>query len=589
VPVWSSASPKPIALRRRLRWLAAVAAAFSGLLYVNTLDNPYVYDDFRTVLNNPSIEDVWEVKAIVYREVTRPVVNFSYAVDRAVYGNRLLGHHLTSVVLHVVTVLLLFQVARRAVEDQAARREARGQPALRTTVVAFSAAAIFGLHPMMTESVGYISGRSEVLCAVFFLGALLSGRRWMLGAGRPWLAAAFGLWVAALLSKEIAVMWPLVLLGYDRLVIHGDLAASRRRWRRVLAPLLGLTVVAGLVRVAVLLLVENPDGGDVFPRYGLVEIEVAFRYFTLLVSPADQSIFHQVSEVTWPPAPRMLLALVWLGVWVGAAWKLARLDGGITFGMVWFLLLLVPSAVLVILNLGEPMAEHRVYLASCGFFLAFGLIVGHVWAFFDTRTLRSRLILRVGLAGWLTVLGGLTVLRNQVWDDPVRLWLDAAEKAPDIWVPHVMLGAALQERGATSDAIVAYRRAIRLRPSEQAPYMRLGIALAEIGRLADARATFQALLSIDPRSAVGHNGLGAVATLERQHDEARRHYEQALAYNPGDVAARESLAMLYETVWHNPAEALRLCEEVRRLAPRTPDVDACIARNRARLESGPPR
>jgi hypothetical protein len=74
--------------------------------------------------------------------------------------------------------------------------------------------------------------------------------------------------------------------------------------------------------------------------------------------------------------------------------------------------------------------------------------------------------------------------------------------------------------------------------------------------------------------------------LEGRHDEARRHYEQALQYHPEDIAARQSLAMLHETVWHNPAEALRLCEEVRRIAPKTPEVDACIARNRAALEAG---
>ncbi len=68
----------------------------------------------------------------------------------------------------------------------------------------------------------------------------------------------------------------------------------------------------------------------------------------------------------------MLLALIWLGAWLGTAWKLARLDGAVTLGMVWFVLLLVPSSVLVLLNLGEPMAEHRVYLAAAGFFLASG-------------------------------------------------------------------------------------------------------------------------------------------------------------------------------------------------------------------------
>jgi Flp pilus assembly protein TadD len=281
--------------------------------------------------------------------------------------------------------------------------------------------------------------------------------------------------------------------------------------------------------------------------------------------------------------------VLWLAAMLTVAFRLARFDSVISLGLVWFLLILVPSAVLVILNLGEPMAEHRAYLAAAGFFLAVGRGVGHIWNFFDTRTTRSRLLLRLCLAAWLTVLGGLTVLRNEVWANPVRLWRDAAEKAPAIWVPHLMLGAALQEQGSTKDAVVAYRRALSLRPVEKVTYMRLGLALAELGQLDDARATFERLLTLDPTAAVGHNGLGAVATLQGRHDDARTHYEAALRYHPEDVAARQSLAMLQEAVWHNPAEALRLCEEVRRIAPKTPDVDDCIARNRAALESGTTR
>ena len=559
-------------------------------MYLNCLDNPFVYDDFRTVLNNPSIEDVTAVETIVYREITRPIVNFSYAIDRAIWDGRAFGYHLTNVLLHVVCVLLLFQVARRTVQDQQGRR-GHGLSSLSPpeTLVAFTTAASFGLHPMMTEAVGYISGRSEVLCGVFFLAALLTARRWLIGQGRVWLAVGFGLWVCALLSKEIGAMWPLVLLGYDRLVIAGDPQVSRRRWRQVLGPLLGLTVVAGLVRVAVLLLVENSEGAEVIWRYTFVEIEVIFRYFALLLSPGDQSLFHQVSEVVWPPAPRTVVAFIWIVAWFATAWKLARLDGAVTLGMLWFVLLLVPSSVLVLLNLGEPMAEHRVYLAAAGFFLAVGTLVGHVFTFVDARRSRNRLLLRITLALWLTLLGGLTVLRNEVWSDPVRLWLDAADKAPHIWVPHLMLGSALQDRGALDEAMVAYRRAIQLRPAEKAPYMRLGLALAEAGRLPEARTTFQRLLSLDASSAVGHNGLGAVAMLEGRHAEAQRHYEEALKHHPEDLAARQSLAMLYETVWQNPAEALRLCTEVKQRAPRTPEVDACIERNRARLSPSAPR
>ncbi len=158
----------------RLRWQPSLPA----LVYLNALDNPFVYDDHHTVVENPSIDDVSEVRAIVLGDMTRPVVNFSYALDRAIWGASHSAIHVTNVLLHMLNVVLLFRLA--------CGRSRTGRPAggeliagLRAAVVAIATAAAFGLHPMMTEAVGYISGRSEVLCATFFMLALLAGRRWM--------------------------------------------------------------------------------------------------------------------------------------------------------------------------------------------------------------------------------------------------------------------------------------------------------------------------------------------------------------------------------------------------------------------------
>ena len=154
--------------RWRYWWLAGLAAVYSGLVYANALANPYAYDDMRTVQNNPSIESIYAVKRIILRESMRPLVNATYALDRAIWPWELIGHHLTSVLLHVVNVLLLFQLAWVATEDM--RRRGASGPSERVSpvIVAFVAAALFGLHPMMTEAVGYISGRSDVLAATCF-------------------------------------------------------------------------------------------------------------------------------------------------------------------------------------------------------------------------------------------------------------------------------------------------------------------------------------------------------------------------------------------------------------------------------------
>ena len=174
--------------RWRYWWLAGLAGVYSGLVYANALANPYAYDDMRTVQNNPSIESIYAVKRIILRESMRPLVNMTYALDRAIWPWELIGHHLTSILLHVVNVLLLFQLAWLATEDM--RRRGASGPSERVSpvIVAFVSAALFGLHPMMTEAVGYISGRSESYGTFFLLAlcraALDDGRRDPLGRHR---------------------------------------------------------------------------------------------------------------------------------------------------------------------------------------------------------------------------------------------------------------------------------------------------------------------------------------------------------------------------------------------------------------------
>jgi Flp pilus assembly protein TadD len=573
--------------RGRYWWLASIAVIYAGLIYLNALHNPYVYDDNRTVLNNVSIEDIRNVQHIVFRESTRPLVNFSYALDRAIWRSQPLGHHLTSVLLHVLNVFLVFHLAWLATED----RRARSHPGASDpppSIPAFVAASLFGLHPMQTEAVGYISGRSEVLYAAFFLLALLAGRRWIRGDGRRWLPVALSLWAASLLCKEVAVFWPVVMALYDRYVMRSPLAEWRSRFRRVYLPSLLVTALAGVARVAVLLLIEHPEGAQIMWRFAAVEVIVAFRYFSMLLAPSGQSIFHQVDDVTRWVDPNLWMAIVWLVVWLAVAVRLRRLDGVAALGLFWFVLLLVPSAVLVMLDLGEPMAEHRVYLASAGMFLAVGTGLGRAWVFFETRGLRSQLLLKFLLAAWLTVLGGQTVLRNETWASPVRLWLDAVQKSPDVWVPHVLLGEALEQTKSPENAVAEYRMAISLRPSEPVPYMKLGLCLAQLGRLEEAAAAFRTLETVSPGSAVARNGLGAVAFMEGKYAEARQHYQSALAAHPNDVASRQSLAMMAEAIDRDPATALRLCEEIGRVAPGTPGNDECIERNRRGAGSASP-
>jgi Flp pilus assembly protein TadD len=177
-----------------------------------------------------------------------------------------------------------------------------------------------------------------------------------------------------------------------------------------------------------------------------------------------------------------------------------------------------------------------------------------------------------------------TVARNATWSRPVGLWLEAAEAAPDHWLPRLALGEVLHEQGRHEEALGAFRAAVALRPEETQAYAKLGLCLLETGRLDEATRTFQRYLKLDARSPIGYGGLGMVAMRARDSSLARRYFLEALVKDPRSVPARQVLAELEEP--SNPREALRLCEEIRQLDPHTPGNDECIRRNRSRLNAG---
>src|SRR5262249_38141332 len=158
-------------------------------------------------------------------------------------------------------------------------------------LTAFVAAALFAVHPSLTEAVGYVSGRGELLYATFFLLALLT-MRWGLLHGRAvWVALSIAYLALALASKEVAVMFPFVLLAYDRLLLR-DVPDQGRRLRWLHLPLLAASLLAGTARALFFLRVENPTSALAIQRmvrYLLIQCEVVWRYVVLLLAPVSLS------------------------------------------------------------------------------------------------------------------------------------------------------------------------------------------------------------------------------------------------------------------------------------------------------------
>jgi tetratricopeptide (TPR) repeat protein len=562
----------------RAAWLPVLAAGLAAAVYLNALDNPFVYDDHATVLTNPSLVDLRNWRFVLVYSLFRPVVNVSYALDRALWGFQPFGFHVTNAILHALNVLLLFRFVRLAVTDHEGTASPADVSTRTARVAAFGASALLAVHPMMTEAVGYVSGRSEVLCGTFFLSALILMRKGLLTGGTRWLPAGFVTFLLALASKETAAAFPFVLLAYDRLCLPGSADDRRRRLWRVHVPLIALVVVAAAGRLVILLQAERQIAGGMWTTL-LTQITVVPRYIGLLLVPVGQSVVHPVRQIESPLDPLMLASAALLAAVALAAWSLRRRAPLAVIGLLWFILVLAPSSSVIALR--ESMSEHRVYLASAGLFIVAGVALAR-WVRSGRSVARPWAVMAIALA----VLGALTIQRNRVWASPIALWTEAAERAPMYWEPHYSLGDALREQRRCGEAIGEYRAVVAMRPDHRDALNNLGICLAETGQLAAAREAFERALAVDPGFARAETNLGGLALLERDPQRARRHFERALVLDPASVTARRQLATLHETVLGNPAEAARLCREILAIAPQTPGAAECVARNEAKGRSG---
>jgi Flp pilus assembly protein TadD len=364
-------------------------------------------------------------------------------------------------------------------------------------------------------------------------------------------------------------MLPAALMAYDWLVLDGDRVERRRRFLWLHLPMLALAVTAGLGRIYVLKSVEAPGRPGADGRYALVQLEVVWRYMWLFFAPRGQSIFHAVPLMDSLLSGRAAANVVGFAAAIAVAWRLRRTHTLVTFGFVWFLLLLVPPAVLFTLGRGEVMVERRAYLAGAGLFLGVGYGFGAIW----THTARNRLLAAAAAGVFVVSLGFLTIMRNVVWQDPVRLAREAAELAPGEWLPRVLVGEAFRQSGRCPEAVEEYRAAIDIRPTDEFSYTRMTACLVDMRELNEAERALRRLYAVNPASQDASMGLGMFALLDGRADEARRYFRQTADREPARPRATRLLAFMDRTL---PEDDTReVCRELRSIGGDLTRVAAC--------------
>ncbi len=578
-------------LRERIAWGFFLCSGTAAMLFLSTLSHPFFYDDLYYVEKNPAIRSITGLPR-AFREpfsfaapgLYRPMTTVSYAVDFALFGTNPRGFHATNILLHAIVSGLLFFVSLRILKDRFA---------------AAIVALLFAAHPVHTEAVAWVSGRSELLAAFFTLLSILSFFRFRESRARTmrsvWLACSGLAGFLAFSSKEVAAVLPVLLFLLEGLLSTsaGEREESpTKRYAPYAAFILAFALYAffrfsALGGFSVPLEHIRTAGLSFLERMMLMTPVFAY-YMKLMVFPVGLRV-----EYDWLAFPAwislvslaLLVSSAVLGVW---SWRAGRHGVApprpVGFGIAWFFLFLFPVS--NIIPIGEIVAERFLYLPSAGFCLIIGALALHVRKRFS---LNAALIL---LLLFLLPFSYLTMQRNAVWASPEKLWestLTLSPQAPhalqnlasiavakgDLQTSGVLLDRALERwpmdpsflslkaqwhlaRGEREIGHDLLTRALALASERTLAFtdVQRGAALLELGRFEEALALFEHSLQINPYDPALLNNLGIAQAQLGILEEAKRSFARAIAL----FEAQKSLSEEDQRNYEGAKENLQLLE-----------------------------
>ncbi|MGB9454891.1 MAG: tetratricopeptide repeat protein [Bryobacteraceae bacterium] len=515
----------------RPRDLVAFAFILCATLvaYLPALEGGLLWDDpnFVTRPQLRSLHGLWRIWTDLGLSATGqyyPLVHSAFWFEHVLWGDAVVGYHLTNVVLHSVAALFVILIVRRL-----------------KLPGAWLAGLIFALHPVCVESVAWITEQKNTLSGVFYLASALTYLHFDQTRHKSKYFLALGLFALALASKTSTVPLPavlLVLLWW----LHG-----RLEWRRDVLPILpwfGLAVSSGLLTRYVDKVYIGAQGAA-FALSLTQRILLAGRtpwfYASKLLWPVNLTFYYPRWKIDAGEWWQYLFPAGLAAVAVALGW-MARRNRGPLAGFLIFVGTLFP--VLGLLSFFyfrySYIADHFQYLASLG-------IIVPVAAALAAAAQRWKLEKpwRVGLSAvLLACLAGLTWRQSMMYTDVQTLYRETLARNPDAWLAHDNLGNILfHVPGQRAEAIAHFRAAIRANPDYWEAHLSMGNALLEIpGRLDGAIAEYQTAVGLAPESVRSHTNLGNALLLAGRTEEAVAQYETALRIQPDSAAAHNDLA-----------------------------------------------
>jgi len=524
-------------------------------------------DDSISIIYNEDIKDFSRFGRVLTssffgdKHYYRPLVPLSFMLDYHLFGLNPAIFHLTNVLLHVLTAIVLFFLMGQIWGDRSG---------------AFFTALLFVIHPVHSEAVSYVAGRSNILSALFVLLAFLFFiLSWNKKGRMGWYAFSLASFFSALLAKESAVILPILLIAYLLII---ERALSSRSWVML------SSVIPYFVLIGVYVLIRHYLGimeihfgraaDNVFLEFTTF-LNGCLTYLRLFLFPVD--LYFDRAKAVYTDYTQLPVILTWL-TYAMITVLLVRYrryaSKYVYFFIAWFGIFLFPvSQLITSIGMQEgriALSEHFLYGASAGIIVLMVMVARKAGAWMMKNQLCSPVVWRFFMFGIMLFLTLVTLQQNLYVKSPIAVLKRSYAYDPQNVRVLYGLGHELALKRRFQEASIYFRKAMAIDPNRTTStvlaHVAIANALAEEGKLLQAIAELESIreggelkimvrnnlrsfyraaiyqlkknLQENPNDTERHLLLGRFLQKTGNASESMKHYHQAMALNPDDQRPR---------------------------------------------------
>ncbi|HEX2788714.1 MAG TPA: tetratricopeptide repeat protein [Ignavibacteria bacterium] len=519
--------------------------------YYNSLQNTFVFDDESVILGNQSLTSLSNIPKFftgeegfhkIIGKYYRPIVSSSYNIDYAIWQLNPFGYHLTNLLIHLIATLILF----RLLQILFYKYKYGALAALLGTI-------IFAVHPIHTEAVSWVSGRTDSFVTLFFFAAFLYYLKYINFDNTnkqdepKYLALSLIFYALGLLTKEMIITFPVVIILFDWIYRQQPLSSVLKNFKTYLYFIV-LSIVYLIVRYFAL--ANVPDRlnymyfiNDNFVTVAGTMLKTVPLYFKLLFYPHPM-LYHYngvLSDANSFSELTVILSFVFLLNLIIGAVILYKKFPEISFCIIFFIISLLP--VMNIIPTMNLMAERFLYITS----FAVSLLIAYIFAKVINNENKNVLVVIVLIISGIYFY--LTVQRNMDWKDNDTLY--ATGEGIDGSVLLVNAGNLYANKQQYDEAEKRFRKAIEVRYNSVLAHHNLGLVYLLRNQLDSAEMEIKKGIEIDSLAPDGYFQLAQIYKTQGKIDKAIEQLERLQSFSPN---YKESI-MLIETLRRVPQDS----------------------------------